>query len=397
MPSKIIPSRRTENVTYAVRDIVVLAQKTKETGKEMLWLNIGDPLKYDFETPVHMIEAVSKAMREGHNGYSASSGTDEAIAAIRKEAEKAKIGSIRDILITNGGSEAIEIGLTSLLNPGDNILTPNPGYPLYEAIINKLEAEENQYELDEENGWQPDINDIESKINDKTKGIVVINPNNPTGSVCHKDTLLQIIELARKHNLVIFSDEIYDKLIFDGKEYTSIASLADDVCFVTLNGLSKSYLVPGWRLGWAIISGPQELCGNYVEAYNKFTRARLCSNHPMQFAIKPALEGPQDHIAHAIQKLEKRRDICMEILNSIDGISCVSPEGAFYAFPRLERDLDDKEWVEGLISETGVVTVHGSGFGQKAGTHHFRIVLLPDEQTLEKACLNIKEYMKKFS
>ncbi len=395
MSSKITPSRRTENVTYAVRDIVVLAQKTKETGKELLWLNIGDPLKYDFETPAHMVEAVSKAMQDGHNGYSPSSGIDEAITAIRNEAEKQGIKNIRDVLITNGGSEAIEIALTSLLNPGDNILTPNPGYPLYEAIVNKLEAKENQYELDEENDWQPNISDIESKINDKTKGIVIINPNNPTGSVCHKDTLLQLIELARKHNLVIFSDEIYDKLVFDGKKYVSIASLADDICFVTLNGLSKSYLVPGWRLGWAIISGPEEICNDYVEAYNKFTRARLCSNHPMQFAIKPALEGPQDHIEEAIKKLERRRDICMEILNSIDGINCVSPEGAFYAFPRLERDLDDKKWVEGLISETGVVTVHGSGFGQKPGTHHFRIVLLPDEQTLERACLNIKEYMKK--
>lgn len=396
MPSKIIPSRRTENVTYAVRDIVVLAQKTQSTGKEMLWLNIGDPLKFDFETPPHMIEAVIKAMRGGQNGYSASSGIDEAIAAIRKEAENQGIKNVLDVLITNGGSEAIEIGLTSLLNPDDNVLTPNPGYPLYEAIINKLGAKENQYELDEENDWQPNISDIESKINDKTKGIVIINPNNPTGSICHKDTLVQIIELARKHNLVIFSDEIYDKLIFDGKEYVSIASLAEDVCFVTLNGLSKSYLVPGWRIGWAIISGPQELCGDYVDAYNKFTRARLCSNHPMQYAIKAALEGPRDHIPKAIQKLQHRRNVCMEILNSIDGISCVSPEGAFYAFPRIERDLDDKEWVEGLIRETGVVTVHGSGFGQKAGTHHFRIVLLPDEKTLEKACLNIKEYMKKF-
>jgi alanine-synthesizing transaminase len=396
MPSKIIPSHRTENVTYAVRDIVVLAQKTKETGKEMMWLNIGDPLKYDFETPKHMIQAVAKAMQDGHNGYSASSGIDEALDAIRIQAKSQGIDNIQDIVITNGGSEAIDIALTSLLNPGDNVLTPSPGYPLYEAIINKLEAHENQYYLNEENGWQPDINDIESKINEKTKGIVIINPNNPTGSICSKETLLQIIELARKHNLVIFSDEIYDKLIFDEAKHISIASLAEDVCFVTLNGLSKSYLAPGWRIGWAIISGPAEKCNEYIEAINKFTRARLCSNHPMQFAIKPALEGPQDHIKEAIKKLEKRRNICMDILNSINGISCVSPKGAFYAFPKLEFEVDDKKWVEGLIEETGVVTVHGSGFGQKPGTHHFRIVLLPDEKTLEKACLHIKNYMKKY-
>ncbi|MFC1647414.1 aminotransferase class I/II-fold pyridoxal phosphate-dependent enzyme [Patescibacteria group bacterium] len=393
MPSKIIPSRRTENVTYAVRDIVVLAKKTQATGKQMMWLNIGDPLKFDFKTPKHMIEAVNKAMLGGYNGYSDSSGIDEALDAIRRRAESQGIKNIQDIVITNGGSEAIEICLTSIINPGDNILTPSPGYPLYEAILNKLEGEEIGYELDEENDWQPNVADMESKINDRTKGIVLINPNNPTGSVCNRETLLEIIELARKHNLVIYSDEIYDKLIFDGGEHISIASLADDVCFVTFNGISKNYMAPGWRIGWAIISGPAEICCDYVEAINKFTRARLCSNHPMQFAIKPALEGPQDHIPEAIAKLERRRDICISMLNEIDGISCVAPKGAFYAFPKIERDVDDKKWVEGLISQTGVVTVHGSGFGVPG---HFRIVLLPDEATLEKACNAIEEYMKNF-
>ncbi|MFC1599627.1 aminotransferase class I/II-fold pyridoxal phosphate-dependent enzyme [Patescibacteria group bacterium] len=393
MASKITPSRRTENVTYAVRDIVVLAKKTAATGKEMMWLNIGDPLKYDFVTPQHMIDAVNKGMSEGFNGYSDSSGIDEALDAIRRRAESQGIKNIQDVLVTNGGSEAIEICLTSILNPGDNILTPLPGYPLYEAIINKLEGEEIGYNLDEENDWQPNVADIESKITDKTKGIVLINPNNPTGSVCGRETLMQIIELARKHNLVIYSDEIYDRLLFDDAEHISIASLADDVCFVTFNGLSKNYLVPGWRIGWAILSGPKELCQDYVAAVNKFTRARLCSNHPMQFAIAPALDGPQDHIQEAITKLERRRDICVERLNAIDGISCVKPKGAFYAFPKIERDVDDKKWVEGLIEETGVVTVHGSGFGVPG---HFRIVLLPDEETLEKACDAIAEYMKKY-
>ena len=390
MPSKITPARRTENVTYAVRDIVVLAKKTAATGKEMMWLNIGDPLKYDFATPQHMIDAVSKAMSEGFNGYSNSSGIDEALGAIRKRAESQGIKNIQDVVITNGGSEAIEICLTSILNPGDNILTPLPGYPLYEAIINKLEGEEIGYTLDEENDWQPNVADMEAKINDRTKGIVLINPNNPTGSVCSRETLMQIVELARKHNLVIYSDEIYDKLLFDDAEHISIASLADDICFVTFNGISKNYMAPGWRIGWAIMSGPKELCEDYVEAVNKFTRARLCSNHPMQFAIAPALDGPQDHIKEAIVKLEKRRDICVNKLNAIDGISCVAPKGAFYAFPKIERDVDDKKWVEGLIEETGVVTVHGSGFGVPG---YFRIVLLPDESTLEKACNAIAKYM----
>jgi len=393
MASKITPSKRTENVTYAVRDIVVLAKKTAATGKEMMWLNIGDPLNYDFETPKHMIDAVDKAMREGHNGYSDSSGIDPALDAIRRRAESQGIKNIQDVLVTNGGSEAIEICLTSILNPGDNILTPLPGYPLYEAIINKLEGEEIGYTLDEENEWQPNVSDIEAKINDRTKGIVLINPNNPTGSVCSRETLMQIVELARKHGLVIYSDEIYDRLLFDDAEHISIASLADDVCFVTFNGISKNYLAPGWRIGWAILSGPKEVCQDYVDAVNKFTRARLCSNHPMQYAIAPALDGPQDHIKEAIEKLERRRDICVERLNAIDGISCVAPKGAFYAFPKLEIDVDDKKWVEGLIEETGVVTVHGSGFGVPG---HFRIVLLPDEDTLEKACNAIADYMKKY-
>lgn len=397
MTSPIVPSKRTANVTYAVRDIVVLAQKTKATGKEMLWLNIGDPLKYDFKTPAHMIEAAHNAMLKGQNGYSDSAGTEEAVEAIRKRATSQGIKNIQSIAVTNGGSEAIDICLTALLNPGDNLLTPSPGYPLYNAILNKLEAHENPYQLDEENGWQPDIADMEAKINDRTRGIVLINPNNPTGSICGKDTMLQIIELARKHNLVILSDEIYDKLIFDGGECISIASLADDICFVTFNGLSKSYLAPGWRIGWAIVSGPSEICDDYSEAVNKFTRARLCANHPMQWAIKPALEGPQDHIKEAVEKLEKRRDISMNLLNQINGISCVQPKGAFYAFPRLRDGIDDKKWVEGLIEKTGVVTVHGSGFGQKPGTSHFRIVLLPDEKTLENACNLISNYMNLYS
>jgi len=397
MISPIIPSKRTNKVTYAVRDIVELAQNTAKNGKKMFWLNIGDPLKYDFQTPPHMIEAVHKAMLDGANGYSKSSGIEEALEAIKRQALKQGIKNIQDIIITNGGSEAIDICLTSLLNPGDNLLTPSPGYPLYEAILNKLEAQENPYYLNEEDNWEPDIADMEAKINDHTKGIVLINPNNPTGAVYSKDTLLEIIALARKHNLVIFSDEIYDKLLFDGEKHISIASLADDICFVTLNGISKSYLAPGWRIGWAIVSGPKEICKQYTEAVNKFTRARLCANHPMQFAIRPALEGPQDHIKEAVKKLEKRRNISVNLLNQIDGISCTAPKGAFYAFPKLEGNINDKKWVEELIKKTGVVTVHGSGFGQKPGTNHFRIVFLPDEKTLKNACNLIASHMKSYS
>ncbi|NCS80809.1 MAG: aminotransferase class I/II-fold pyridoxal phosphate-dependent enzyme, partial [Ignavibacteria bacterium] len=219
MSSKIIPAKRTENITYAVRDVVVLANEVAKTGKEMLYLNIGDPNLFDFEPPKHLVEATYQAMLRNKNGYSPSSGIKEAVNAIRKEGNRKGIENILDIFVTTGASEAIDICLTALVNEGENVLTPTPGYPLYTAIQSKLLAYENPYYLDEENNWQPDIEDIKKKINDKTKAIVLINPNNPTGSLYSTEILEEIVKLAREHNLVIFADEIYDKLLFDGKKH----------------------------------------------------------------------------------------------------------------------------------------------------------------------------------
>lgn len=255
---KILPAIRTENITYAIRDIVVLATEVAKTGKEMLYLNIGDPNIYDFEPPRYMIEATYEAMLKNRNGYAPSSGINEAVQAIYGEAERKGIKNVQDIFVTHGASEAIEVCLTALVNEGENVLTPTPGYPLYTAISSKLQAYENPYYLDEANDWQPDIDDIKSKINDKTKAIVLINPNNPTGSLYSVDVLEQIIELALKHNLVIFADEIYDKLLFDGLKHTSIASLNSEVPMITFDGLSKNYFVPGFRIGWGIVSGNKE-------------------------------------------------------------------------------------------------------------------------------------------
>ena len=396
MTSKITPATRTANITYAVRDIVVLAKKVQETGKEMLWLNIGDPNQFDFNTPSHIIEATYKAMQANLNGYSPSSGIKAATDAIEREAKRKGIDNILDIFVTTGASEAIDLCLTALVNEGENVLTPTPGYPLYTAILSKLNAEENPYYLDESNGWQPSLEDIAKKINSKTKAIVLINPNNPTGSVCNEETMRGVIDLALKHNLVIFADEIYDKLILDGGKHLSIASLNKEVSAITFNGLSKSYIVPGFRIGWGVVSGQKSEMADYVEAINKLLRARLCANHPEQHAIQPALEGNQDHIKEAMKKLSRRRDMTTDMLNAIPGISCVKPEGAFYAFPKLEIKGTDDEWVQGLIRETGVVVVPGSGFGQVPGTKHFRVVFLPDEATLDKAYKNIAEYMKKY-
>lgn len=392
----IIPAVRTDNITYAVRDIVVLANEVAKTGKEMLYLNIGDPNIYDFAPPKHLVEATYKAMLDNMNGYAPSSGIKPAIKSIEKEANKKGIDNILDIFVTTGASEAIDIALTALVNQGENVLTPTPGYPLYTAIASKLMMMENPYYLDESNNWQPNIEDIKSKINDKTKAIILINPNNPTGSLYSVEILNQIIELALKHNLVIFADEIYDKLLFDGKKHTSIGALNKDVSCITFGGLSKNYMVPGFRIGWGIISGRQEILKDYIEAINKILRSRLSANHPEQYGITPSLEGDQSHLVEANEKLTKRRNLTVEMLNAIPGISCVKPEGAFYAFPRLHMKHPDNHFVAELIRETGVVVVPGSGFGQVPGTQHFRIVFLPNEQILEKAYKNIGEFLKKY-
>lgn len=393
----IKPAIRTERVTYAVRDVVVLAKQVAATGKEMLYLNIGDPNLFDFATPEHVIEATAKAMRENRNGYAPSSGIAAALSAIGRDAERNNISNIQDIFVTTGASEAIDICLSALVNAGENVLTPTPGYPLYTALLAKLEAQEVPYYLDEDNGWQPDLDDIASKINNKTRAIVLINPNNPTGSVCDRKTLEGILELARKHSLVVFADEIYDKLILDGGRHVSIASLDKSHPIVTFNGLSKAYVAPGFRIGWGIISGDRSRVSDYVEAVNKLLRARLSANHPEQFAIAPALDGDQSHLEILKQKLSRRRDISVDMLNSIPGVSCVAPTGAFYAFPRLQIEQEDELFVQELIKATGVVTVHGSGFGQRPGTKHFRIVFLPPEDTLRKAYGLIGQFISQFS
>ena len=395
MGTQIIPSKRTENVKYAIRDIAVLAAQVAKTGKEMLYINIGDPNVYDWNTPKHIIEATYKAMLDNHNGYSPSSGIPSAVKAIEEYANRNGIDNILDIFVTTGGSEAIELCLTALLNPGDNFLMPTPGYPLYTAVESKIEATPNPYFLDEKNGWQPDIEDIKSKINDRTKAICIINPNNPTGSVCKKETLLQIIDLALKHNLVIFADEIYDKMIFDDAEMISIASLNKDVSCITFNGISKNYIAPGWRLGWGVVSGRQEIMKDYIEAINKLLRARLCANHPEQYGLVAALTGSQAHIPEMNERLIRRRNLTLDLIKDIKGIEVVKPEGAFYAYASIEVK-DDTHFCNELIKETGVVTVPGSGFGKKDGSNYLRYVILPDEKTLESAFKKIATFYDKY-
>ncbi len=281
-----------------------------------------------------------------------------------------------------------------MLNPGDGLLTPCPDYPLYSAVLAKLGIALNPYYLSEEDAWQPELADIKKKITPRTRGIVLINPNNPTGSVCTRKMLEEVAELARRHNLVVFADEIYDKLILDDVAHISFAAVAPDVPTVTFGGLSKNYLAPGWRIGWGIVSGDAAAIKLYWEGIQSLLRSRLSANHPEQYAIKPALEGPQDHLPVVCQKLRSRRDLTVKTCNAIPRITCVSPRGAFYAFPRLDIPDADELFVKELILKKHVIVVHGSGFGQKPGSKHFRIVFLPDEKTLAKAYAAIAELMK---
>lgn len=391
---EVSPAHRLDNLRYAIRDLAATADDVVRQGHKVLYLNVGDPNAFDFVTPAHVVEAAYRAMRDNKNGYAPSLGISEALEAIRGEAARKGITTVQDVFITNGAGEAVDSCLTALLNPGENVLTPSPDYPLYSAVLCKCAAEPNTYFLNEEDGWQPELDDIKRKINSRTRGIVLINPNNPTGALCTRKMLEQIADLARQHNLLIIADEIYDKLILDGGEQISIASVAPDVPVLTIGGLSKNYLAPGWRIGWGIVSGESAAVKPYIEGVHKLLRARLSANHPEQYAIKVALEGPQDHLLGVIKKLSARRDLTVDTCNSIPHISCVAPRGAFYAFPRIDIPEGDDVFVKELLLEKHILVVHGSGFGQKPGTKHFRIVFLPPEEMLKQAYGEIREFMR---
>ena len=392
---RIVPAEHLENLRYAIRDIEVMADTLADEGKKIIRLNIGDPLKSDFCTPPHVIDAVVKAMRDGKNGYAPSGGVPEALEAIRREADGKSIRNVQDAFVTEGVSEGIEVCLSALLNPGENVLLPRPEYPCYSAVMRKINARSILYDLEEDLGWEPNLDQIEQQINSRTRAIVLINPNNPTGSVCSLGTLERIVELAREHGLVILSDEIYDKLSLESEEKTpSIAALAPEVPTVTLNGLSKSYLVPGWRLGWVVVSGEAEILKPYIDTMHKLLRTRLSANHAEQYAIPAALEGSQLHLVEMRRKLRSRRDLVVKQWTGVPGLSLEPPRAAFYAFPRIRIAGSDKTFARKLLRETGVLVVPGSGFGEKDDTSHFRLVYLADEAQLGEAMEKIREFIE---
>lgn len=391
---EIPAASRLEHVRYAIRDLAVLADDLARQGKQILPLNIGDPVAFDFCTPPHLIEAATKAMRDGHNGYAPSLGVGVAIDAIRAEAERKGFQNIQSIFVTEGVSEAVDLCLAALAGPGDNVLTPSPDYPLYAAVLAKLGVQALPYRLDEGSNWEPDVEQMASKVTKSTRALVLINPDNPTGAVYSRNTLETIAEIARRHNLVIFADEIYDTLVLDNEPHVPIASLAPDLPVVTFNGLSKSCLAPGWRVGWVVVSGDAAAVTPYIEGIHKLLRARLCANHPLQYAIPAALHGPEDYRHEALRKLRARRDLVMEWAKTTPRVDCVSPRGAFYAFPRLDIPESDESFVKSLLTEKHVLVVNGSGFDEAPDTRHIRIVFLPQEEILQDALNRIAAFLQ---
>ena len=392
------PSVRSQDVSYAIRDIILPARKLEEKGVEVLKLNIGDPNAYDFDTPQHMKDALYKAAQEGYNGYAPSEGYVELREEIVKR-EKRRNGmdyDVNDICITTGVTEALQIFLAASLNPGDELLVPGPTYPPYQLITTFNGAKPVSYRAIEEEGWQPDVEDIKNKISKKTKAIVIINPNNPTGALYPKKTIEEIIDIAMQNDIAIISDEIYDDIVFNGHHY-STASLAKDAPIITFNGFSKVYLVPGWRMGYAIFNHHEAL-QKIKDAFFRIARARLCANSVCQRAMIEALRGPQNHIKEMVDKLRKRRDFSYKRLNEINGLSTAKPDGAFYIFPKIEKSnawKDDKEFVLDVLHSIHVLFVHGSGFCPIYGKKHFRAVTLPPLEMLEEAFNRLDTFMKR--
>jgi len=396
------PSRRAAGVEYAIRDVVVKAEEVRRTGKKILHLNIGDPAKYDFDTPPNIKEAMKKAVDNGSNYYSPSEGLRElreAVAEKENLVNKAEIEP-RNIVITQGISEAIMFLMGSIVNPGDEVLMPGPCYSPYLTYAKFFDGKAVTYRGVEENGWAPDLSDLERKITDRTRLILVVNPNNPTGSVYSKQDLAKIVEIAASHNLPIASDEIYDRIVYDGN-FTSVASIAKNTRtpMIGLNGFSKAYLMTGWRLGYVYVQDPDGRLKDVWDGIERLSRVRLCASTPAQMAGIEALTGPQGHIPEMVAKLKQRRDYAWKRTNAIPGLSATKPAGAFYLFPKINlhgtKWRSDEEFVTDLLNETGVLVVHGSGFDPEYGKDHFRAVFLPEEAMLAEAFDAIENFMKR--
>ena len=382
-------SQKLNNVCYDIRGPVLKeAVRLEEEGYRILKLNTGNPAAFGFDAPDEIRHDIILNLLDAQ-GYSDSKGLFSARKAVMHECQRLGFPEVttEDIYLGNGVSELISIAMQGLLNNGDEILIPQPDYPLWTAASVLSGGNAVHYLCDEESDWIPDLKDIESKISDKTKGIVIINPNNPTGAVYPREVLEGIVALAREHGLIIFSDEIYDKIIYDDAKHIPMASLADDILVVTFNGLSKSYRAAGFRAGWMILSGNKKHASDYIEGLNILSNMRLCSNVPAQLGIQTALGGYQsikDLVAPG-GRLHSQRELFYEKLVSIPGISCVKPKGALYMFPKVDTKKfnikDDEKMIYDILTETRTLLVHGTGFNWDR-PDHFRMVFLPDLEVL---------------
>ena len=398
--ARIKVTSRATNIEYAIRDVIPYAEQLLKEGRKIYYLNIGDPAAFDFTVPPHVKDALCKAVQEDDNHYSPSEGILELRQAIAKKEKRVNNVNIspEDVLVTEGISEGIQMALAAIVEKGDEILFPGPTYPPYISYTRFFDGTPVAYETVEEEGWQPNVDDLRKKISKKTRALVIINPNNPTGALYGRKMVKEMLDVAAEHDLLVLSDEIYDQITYSD-EFVSTASLAKDVPVVGFNGFSKAYQMTGLRLGYLYFKGKDGELDELRQGIEKECRIRLCANTPVQKAGAAALNGPQDHIKDVVEKLRQRRDFAWKRLNEIEGISCTKPEGAFYIFPKIHgvgtRWKTDMQFVVELLRETGVLIVNGSGFDPVYGAGHARAVFLPPIGMLEEAFNELERFMKK--
>jgi len=389
-------SKKVSGVEYAIRDIVSAAKDLEKQGKTIDYLNIGDPVQCGFHPPENVKQAYIDAIKKDQNYYSASEGIQELRSAIaEKENSKGLSIGADDVLITNGVSEGLDMVMSSIVEEGDEVLLPGPYYPPYASYIRLRGGIPIEFSVDLENST-PDIADIKSKITSKTVAICLISPNNPTGAVFDESSLKQLIDVANENNLYIICDEIYDQIVFD-KKFVGIGKVAGNSPVIILNGFSKVHLMSGWRVGYIAFNNSPQL-DSIREHLPKLARVRISTNHPVQYAALESLRGPQEYISEFVTELKKHRDLVDSRLNSMPGISCSNPKGAFYAFPKIENNpfKSDKEFVLNLLKSKGVLAVHGSGFGTKYGSGYFRLVFLPNMKILNSALDKIEDFVSSY-
>ena len=396
-------SAKLANVCYDIRGpIMDRARQMEEEGQKIIKINIGNLAVFGFDAPEEIQQDMIRNLPNS-SGYSDSKGIFSARKAVMHETQKQDIRGVTldDIYLGNGASELIVMATNALLDNGDELLLPAPDYPLWTAAASLSGGTPVHYQCDEANGWMPNLEDIRAKITPRTKGIVVINPNNPTGALYADALLLEIVTIAREHGLVIFADEVYDKVLYDGVKHTALGSLSNDVLTLTFNSLSKSYRSCGYRAGWMVVSGDKRPAKDYIEGLNMLSNMRLCANVPGQYAIQTALGGYQsiDDLVCEGGRLRRQRDLAYSLITAIPGVTCVKPSAALYMFPRLDPKIypieDDQQFFLELLQETRVMLVQGSGFNWSA-SDHFRIVFLPHEDDLREAISRIAHFLETY-